>query len=298
MTGTGRRTARRRATVVAGCVALWAAFAFGAALAAAPPALALSESAQECAACHNVENPGTVTVEGESKTLAVDTARYEASLHGQLDCAACHLGFEPGPHTPAQTEGWLRTARIDACGNCHADQFSMYEGSFHGTLALEEDSDEAPLCADCHTPHDIVPPDSPEFRRSSLDLCTGCHDDRSDSYLDSYHGKAFLLGKEDAATCTDCHGGHRILPASDPASPIADANRVELCRQCHPEANENFAGFLVHVDPKDPTDNFWVFVFWLVYVLLIAVVFTFGGVHTVMYIYRGIKDGLYGRKHH
>lgn len=289
---------RHPATIVARGVALVAWAFFAASLTCAPPAAALSEGAQECAACHNSENTGTVVVEGERRSLAVDVAAYEVSPHGQLDCTACHHGFEAGPHTAAQTEGWLRTARVDACANCHADQSTMYEGSFHGTLALGEEDGAAPFCADCHVPHDIMPPDTLAFRRSSLDLCAGCHGGRSDSYLDSYHGKAFLLGKDDAATCIDCHGGHRILPASDPESPIADGNRVEMCAECHPEANANFAGFLVHVDPKDPTDSFWVFIFWLAYVLLIAAVFTFGGIHTVMYIYRGIKDGLYGRKRH
>lgn len=292
-------TARRRTTSVAGGVALCAAlFLAVAGLVSAPAAVALSQGAQECAACHNAENPDTVTVGGEERPLAVDIAVYEVSLHGQLDCTACHIGFKPGPHTATQTEGWLGTAKLEACRNCHADLFSMYEGSFHGTLVLGEGSKEAPTCADCHTPHDIVAPGSPKFRRSILDLCGRCHGGRSDTYLDSYHGKAFLLGKEDTATCTDCHGGHKILPASDPASMISDENRLATCQTCHPAANENFAGFLVHVNPKDPRDNFWVFLFWLAYVLLIATVFTFGGIHTVMYVYRGIKDGLYGRKHH
>jgi predicted CXXCH cytochrome family protein len=269
-----------------------------AAAAPAPAAAALSPAAEECGQCHNAGNTGTVDVDGVTKSLAVDLDAYAASLHGQLDCTACHLGFKKGPHTAGQTEGWLQTAKLEACRNCHADQFSMYEGSFHGELAMGEDASGAPLCADCHTPHEIVAPDSVAFRTSTIDLCTRCHGEKSETYLDSYHGKAFLLGKEEAATCTDCHGGHKILPASDPESTISDENRVATCAACHPGANENFAEYMVHIDPKDPTDSFTVWLFWLAYVLLIAVVFTFGGVHTALYIYRGIKDGLYGRKHH
>jgi predicted CXXCH cytochrome family protein len=263
-----------------------------------PAAAALSEGAQACGECHNAGNTGTIEVEGETRSLAVDLDAYAASMHGQLDCTACHLGFEKGPHSAEQTKDWLRTAKLEACRNCHADQFVMYEGSFHGTLVFDEDSTKAPMCADCHEPHDILDPDSLAFRQSTLDLCGRCHGGKSDTYLDSYHGKAFLLGKDDAATCTDCHGGHRILPASDPASTISDENRVKTCARCHPGANENFAGFLVHVDHTDPTDSFTVWLFWIAYVLLIAVVFTFGGIHTALYIYRGFKDGLYGRKQH
>jgi hypothetical protein len=35
----------------------------------------------------------------------------------------------------------------------------------------------------------------------------------------------------------------------------------------------------------------------LLYLILISVVFTFGFVHSGLYIYRGFKDGLYSRRH-
>jgi len=289
-----RRTTRSPGLVLLLTLAL--ALDVGAAM-RVPVAAALSPGAEECAECHNAENPGTISVAGETKPLAMDLDAYEASLHGKLDCTGCHLGFKSRTHTANQTEGWLRTAKLEACRNCHADQFTMYEGSFHGTLVFDEASTEAPVCADCHTPHNIVAPDSPQFRRGILDLCARCHGGRGETYLDSYHGKAFLLGNDQTATCIDCHGGHRILPESDPASLISDENRVATCARCHAGANTNFAGFMVHLDPQDPRDSFTVWLFWLAYVLLIAAVFTFGGVHTAMYIYRGIKDGLYGRKH-
>ena len=34
----------------------------------------------------------------------------------------------------------------------------------------------------------------------------------------------------------------------------------------------------------------------LFYIVLIAGVFVFGGVHTILYLYRGLKDGSYSRK--
>jgi hypothetical protein len=41
-----------------------------------------------------------------------------------------------------------------------------------------------------------------------------------------------------------------------------------------------------------------VWTFYAAYILLISVVFTFGFVHSGLYIYRGFKDGLYRRDHH
>ncbi len=260
-----------------------------------PPAAAAADN-DACYECHNAGTTQTIQVDGQTKSLAVDRARYEASKHGQLDCTGCHFGFEPGNHTTKPIEGWLQTAKLDACRNCHADVFSMYEQSFHGSLTSSGDKD-APLCADCHEAHNIVPPESLEFRTSILDLCARCHADRSETYLDGYHGKAFLLGNEETAVCTDCHGGHKILPASDPHSMVSDQSKLSTCQQCHPEANQNFAGFNIHVNPRDPRDGVWTFIFWLAYILLIVSVFSFAAIHTTLYIYRGFKDGLYSRRH-
>lgn len=268
------------------------------AAAVASPAYAASSAANDaCFRCHDSETTGTITVDGQTKSLAVDPAAYDASKHGQLDCTGCHYGYEPGNHSSKPIDGWLRTAKLDACRNCHADVFEMYEGSFHGSLTLSGEDSKAPLCADCHEAHNILPPESEAFRTSILDLCSRCHGDRSQTYLDGYHGKAFLLGEEKAAVCTDCHGGHKILPASDPHSMVSEQNKLATCQQCHPTANQNFAGFNIHMNPRDPRDGIWTFLFWLAYVLLIAAVFGFAAVHTTLYVYRGIKDGLYSRRH-
>jgi hypothetical protein len=88
------------------------------------------------------------------------------------------------------------------------------------------------------------------------------------TYLDSYHGKAYLLGSPETAVCSDCHGGHRILPASVPESTVSSENVVETCAGCHPGANENFADFRSHVNPQDPTSSWQIWFFWIAYVLL------------------------------
>lgn len=252
---------------------------------------------QACFECHGVQRPATGDADWQVPQGKVDVAAYERSRHGALACTSCHLGFKPGPHTAEQTKGWRQAAKIEACGNCHADLFDMYRGSFHGDLVFAESSEVAPVCADCHEPHNILPPETHEFRASIPGLCARCHEKAYDTYMDNYHGKATFLGNEKTAVCTDCHGGHRILPASDPDSMVNQANLVQTCGACHPGANENFVGFLIHVDPNSPRDSFLVWTFNLLYLLLIAVVFTFGAVHSGLYVYRGIKDGIYFRRH-
>ncbi len=285
---------------IAACTATLALTGAAAAQAATATEALSAPTNDECFRCHGSEDVRDVTVEagGEQKSIYVDREVFERSRHGRLACTSCHIGFKPGQHDAEQTEGWFETAKIGACRDCHADVFSMYRGSFHGDLVFNESSGEAPVCADCHEAHNIVPPESVEFRRQIDGLCAGCHQDALQTYLDSYHGKASTLGALETAVCTDCHGGHRILAASDPESMVNEANLIETCGDCHPGANDNFVQFMVHVDPRSPSSSFLVFFFYAAYVALISVVFTFGFVHSGLYIYRGYKDGLYKRNHH
>ena len=253
----------------------------------------------ECFRCHAAANVNqTVDVNGTKTSIAVNQPVYEHSRHGKLACTSCHIGFKPGVHTAEQTANWVQTAKLLACRDCHADVFQMYRGSFHGNLVFGTSSGEAPVCADCHVAHDIVPPDSAAFRASIDALCANCHADAQKTYLDSYHGKAFFLGDLETAVCTDCHGGHRILAPDNPESSVNEAHLITTCGKCHEGANENFVQFMVHVDPQSPHSSFLVWTFYAAYIMLIAVVFTFGFTHSGLYIYRGFKDGLYSRRRH
>jgi predicted CXXCH cytochrome family protein len=237
-----------------------------------------------------------IDVDGQRKSIYVDEAQHNASRHGKLACISCHIGFNPGLHSPTVAKDWLRTAKLEACRDCHAEEFGMYEGSFHGKLSLSDKNSKAPLCADCHDAHNIVSPGTPAFRETIATFCTRCHGGRESTYMDSYHGKAFTLGNDKTAVCTDCHLGHKITPGSDPSSSIAKQNLAATCGRCHPGANQNFAAFRVHVNPQDPRSSMIVFTFWALYVALITVVFSFAAVHTTLYVYRGMKEGLYSRR--
>jgi cytochrome b subunit of formate dehydrogenase len=294
-----------------GTLAIWLAVLPGVAGAVdpSPGGTALNPSGNDqCLTCHGqkgtngyIDADGKqvsmyIDVDGQRKSIYVDAAKYAASRHGKLACISCHIGFNPGMHPPGVTEDWLQTAKLEACGDCHAKEFLMYEGSFHGELSLSQKDSKAPLCADCHDAHNILSPGTPEFRAGVAGLCTKCHGGREGTYLDSYHGKAYLLGDKQTAVCTDCHLGHRIVPRSDPSSSVAKQNLGATCGRCHPGANENFAGFRVHVNPQDPRSSPSIFAFWALYVALITVVFSFAAVHTAGYIYRGLREGMYSRR--
>ena len=70
---------------------------------------------------------------------------------------------------------------------------------------------------------------------------------------------------------------------------MSKENVVATCAACHPGASANFADYKSHVNPQDPRSSWEIWFFWIAYVLLMAVVFTFAAVHTTLYIYRGAK---------
>src|ERR1051326_1668579 len=64
-------------------------------------------------------------------------------------------------------------------------------------------------------------------------LCAKCHREQSESYSGSAHGLALAQGEKSAATCSDCHDGHTVLPPTSPDSPLYFANLAKTCGACH-----------------------------------------------------------------
>ena len=243
----------------------------------------------------------TIDVDGQQKSLFVDRAVYDASRHGRLACTSCHIGFEPGPHDAGQTQAWLVTAKLTACRNCHADVFDMYRGSFHGDLVFGESSGEAPVCADCHVAHNITPPDSPRrSARPSTLCCARCHARRScrptstattarRSARQRADRRLHRLPRrpQDPAAVQPREHGLASRTSSPPARSVTRAPTRTSPASWSTSTRRDPTLVVRGLDSSGS-----------LYVLLIAVVFTFGFVHTALYIYRGIKDGLYRRNRH
>jgi len=117
--------------------------------------------------------------------------------------------------------------------------------------------------------------------------CGMCHEKLSETYKETYHGKAYMLGDLDAARCSDCHGAHKILKVDNPNSMVGYKNIVNTCAQCHPKANLAFTGYLTHATHNDNPVLFWSF--WGMTTLLV-VVFGFFGLHTLIWLPRSLKQ--------
>jgi hypothetical protein len=76
----------------------------------------------------------------------------------------------------------------------------------------------------------------------------------------------------DTAVCVDCHGVHDMQSVDDPESRVIQANVLETCQRCHPNATTDFpASWLGHYQP-DPDQTPIVYFVDLFYKILIPAV--------------------------
>lgn len=202
--------------------------------------------------------------------------KYKESIHARAmkegnpnapDCKDCHTTHKVLP--PSNPESPIYKVNVpQTCGGCHVQQLLDYREGIHGKALLDDNNLDAPACNDCHTEHDILPPSDPRSKinpKNVINTCAHCHENTKimkregvpvrqvEAYKESFHGIAIKFGVVTAANCVSCHGAHKILPQSDPRSPIYPLNLAKTCGKCHPNASENVAKGKFHVIPTEPS---------------------------------------------
>ena len=219
----------------------------GLCLFAGTAATAQKPTNEDCLACHS-DSTLSKEVNGKRVSLYVNPDKFKDSMHGGMfTCVDCHTDLKTSPHgaTPAKI----------SCATCHADEQAAYEGSFHAKAIKAGDS-QAATCIDCHgSPHELLPASDPKSRVNHAHIaatCGVCHGQKFVmeasghsaqpffSYRESVHGRAVAAGSKKAAVCTDCHGAHEILAASDPQSSIFKFNVPATCAKCHASVEQEF----------------------------------------------------------
>ena len=134
------------------------------------------------------------------------------------------------------------------CGACHGQKFLMestgnsnqpfvsYQQSVHGR-AVENGSQQAAVCTDCHGAHSILPANAARSLINKFNVpatCGKCHAGVQAVFAQSIHGQAIARGNSLAPVCTDCHGIHTIKAPSDPTSTVSSQNLSrDTCAGCH-----------------------------------------------------------------
>ncbi|MBI4525051.1 MAG: cytochrome c3 family protein [Deltaproteobacteria bacterium] len=229
---------------------------------------------------------------------------YMDSIHGRAlsksgllvaaHCSSCHGSHEIRPKRDPESKV-NRTNVPSTCGTCHAGVLAEYFGSVHGQ-AVKDGSAVAPVCVDCHTTHEIRRVETPLWKLEIVKECGTCHRESLRTYRDTFHGQVTTLGFIRVARCSDCHGSHRILRASDPLSSISPKNLVSTCQKCHPKANANFAQFSPHADFTDKERNPGLYYAAIFMKTLLIGVFAFFGLHTFLWLLRSTIEIWGGRK--
>lgn len=197
-----------------------------------------------CLACHGVEGMQSET----GQSVYVDPAKFSKGVHGAFTCTTCHSDISGYPHP--------KTVQKVDCSMCHPDVTSQFASSIHGTARKNGDH-EAPTCQSCHgVIHYVVPvtdPASPVSKKNLPDTCASCHSNPNflarhnipfakpvEAYRMSVHGRAVEAGNEKAATCSDCHSAHLILPPRDSRSTINHWNVATTCGKCHNDIKNTY----------------------------------------------------------
>ncbi len=178
------------------------------------------------------------------------------------------------------------------CLMCHADTVMMSRsanpsrmlvtgevvgGSIHGQQGVE--------CLSCHAGLEIPHQESPP----AVD-CAACHVNPGRLYRMSFHGRNAPSAEGSIATCHDCHGGHNVLPASDPESMLGSNNIVGTCGQCHANVTPNFARYVVHIGRSNPAKEpitYWAFWGIGIVILLFFLIVT---MHTGLWLWRLLRS--------
>lgn len=182
-----------------------------------------------------------------SKAVAAGAHAVLGDPNDSQTCITCHGTGNVGKSL----------AGTQLCATCHSGEVQQYGTSVHGRARAHGNAD-VPTCQSCHgSAHSALPatdPNSPVSKKKLPDTCGACHSDTAlakkymftevrpvDAYRQSVHGRAILAGNNGAASCSDCHGTHDILPLNDPRSKIWKQNVANTCGKCHSGVYNTYA---------------------------------------------------------
>ncbi|HEX3011684.1 MAG TPA: molecular chaperone DnaJ [Syntrophomonadaceae bacterium] len=162
------------------------------------------------------------------------------------------------------------------CLKCHADIQQYFSTSVHSDLS----------CLTCHaninsahlqnsTERTGKPEETLVSPQNVPETCGACHNKELNSYKESVHGRALLLGTIKTANCIDCHGSHNVLAVSDSQSTVAAANVPRTCGKCHVAPKANYAAGIEHkslADNGTAQHNTFKFFIWLTILTVIGLI--------------------------
>jgi predicted CXXCH cytochrome family protein len=125
---------------------------------------------------------------------AREVAVYSKGIHGKEflekknpgvpSCFDCHMEHR----IPKISDEQWQLSLITQCGNCHAEEMSTYQKTYHGKVTRLGYANIA-KCSDCHGSHEILPPSDPGSKLSGKNIvatCQACHPGATASFTKFY----------------------------------------------------------------------------------------------------------------
>jgi len=266
-----------------------------------------------CTSCHTgIENIARHSL-GEKKSNPVRCASchreiassYQADTHAvtqNMACADCHQQI----HTLTKSAKPKKISIQEKCVRCH--QAEDYALLGHGKAVMAGNADSA-TCTDCHLLHNMGRMSGRAGKEAALlcetytARCKSCHADAgvarrnnlstaiADTYDQTYHGKILQVGQfPRVAGCADCHSGHNTLSADDPRSALHPDNLQHSCKSCHKTMHKRFVSFEAHPGAVEGKSYLALHVTEIFMIILLAGVFVFFWLHTVLWWRRAYLD--------
>jgi len=224
---------------------------------------------------------------------------YAKSYHAtvaKVTCQQCHTDIHPTKVVSGKKD---KASIQQRCLACHNDP-DKYVKKGHAAKLIAGNKDAA-SCSDCHGIHNTPVFNSTVMgltakREYYTELCVMCHREGGvagrygvfpmavKAYGETYHGKVRELGHfVSVAGCADCHTGHNILPASDPASALNPQALIKTCGNCHKGFHPRFVSYVPHPNPDDPKGFLALYLTKVFMIALLLGVFGFFWIHTMLW---------------
>lgn len=223
---------------------------------------------------------------------------YMDSIHGfaltkdgllvAASCSSCHGSHKVLSKNDAAS-GTNRANVAVTCGKCHAGPTKDYMAGIHGQRMSTGDA-MAPVCTNCHTAHQISNPREQAWQTKTGATCGGCHEEKLETYRDTFHAQVSALGYIETAHCWDCHGFHDIRPATDRKSSIAKVNLEATCGKCHSGVTKSFITYQPHADRHNRQEYPALWASSIFMNMLLASVLGFFALHTLLWLMRSLSE--------
>jgi hypothetical protein len=182
--------------------------------------------------------------EATLKSRAVHEVLFQKEDSGEaVICANCHSAHAVTPISG----GNVSKAEETYCLRCHANEKRMvFKSGEHVSVRvrikeLKNSPHKNVGCSDCH--FGFSADDHPlrrfsserQYRIASSETCRRCHFDKYTKFSEGIHYAKLSVGKLEAPTCVDCHGGHSVSSLNNRLAV------VQKCRTCHSKVYDVYA---------------------------------------------------------